>query len=94
MKKTNLSDSDAKLLGRLAAGEHTFRPGTQPRPGEDFGALVQQLQTLRDRGFVKFADSRIMRRQDGRVLGIGPCDLTAAGREALARDRRMGPRPE
>ncbi len=35
-----------------------------------------------------------MRREDGRVLGIGPCDITAAGREALARDRRMGPRPE
>jgi hypothetical protein len=94
MSSMTLSDSDAKLLGRLESGEHTFRPGTKPRPGEDFEALVQQLQSLRERGLVKFPDSRITRREDGRVLGIGPCDLTAAGREALARDRRMGPRPE
>jgi hypothetical protein len=93
MTRTNLSDSDAKLLGRLEAGEHTFRPGTHPRPGEDFEALVEQLQSLRERGLVKFPDSRVMRRSDGRVLGIGPCDLTAAGRQALARDKRMGPRP-
>ena len=93
MNKANLSDKDAKLLGRLEAGEHTFRPGTQPRPAEDFGALLQHLMSMRERGMVKFPDSRIMRREDGRVLGLGPCDLTPAGREALARDRRLGPRP-
>jgi len=94
MSNTRLSDSDAKLLGRLAAGEHTFRPGTQPRPGEDFDALVRHLHSLRERGLVKFPDSRVMRRVDGRIMAIGPCDLTAPGREALARDQRMGPRPE
>ena len=93
MPRTILSDSDFRLLSRLEAGEHTFRPGTQPRPGEDFDLLLQQLQSLRDRGLVKFPDSRIMRREDGRVLGIGPCDLTSAGREALTRDRGLGPRP-
>ena len=81
------------MLTRLEAGEHTFRPGTQPRPGEDFDWLVVHLLALRQRGLVRFPDSRIMKRQDGRPIGIGPVDLTSAGREALANDRRMGPRP-
>jgi hypothetical protein len=93
MTRKNLNEADAKLLGRLEAGEHTFRPGTQPRRGEDFDALVAHLLALRDRNFVRFPDSRIMRRTDGRYLGIGPVDLTPVGREALAQDRRLGPRP-
>jgi hypothetical protein len=56
-------------------------------------ALIDRLRSLRDRGLIRLPDSRIMRGQDGRILGAGPCDLTAAGREALERDRRLGPRP-
>jgi hypothetical protein len=55
--------------------------------------LVVLLLALRQRGFVRFPDSRIQKREDGRVLGIGPVDMTPEGREALARDRRMGQRP-
>jgi hypothetical protein len=36
---------------------------------------------------------RIMKRQLGRVLMACPCDLTQAGRAALAGDRRLGPLP-
>ena len=91
-RPANLSDEDFALLTRLEAGEHTFRPGTHPRPGESFEGLVTQLLSLRERGLVRFADSKIMTRTDGKYLGVGPVDLTAAGREALERDRRMGPR--
>jgi len=92
-KAINLSDDDVALLTRLEAGEHTFRPGTQPRPGESFEGLVAELLSLRERGLVRFTDSKIMTRTDGKYLGVGPVDLTAAGREALERDRRLGPRP-
>jgi len=87
-----LSDEDFAMLARLEAGEHTFRPGNQPRPGQDFDWLVVHLLELRQRGLVRFPDSRISKREDGRVLAIGPVDLTTEGREALERDRRLGPR--
>jgi hypothetical protein len=72
---------------------NTRRPGTHPRPGEDFDWLVVHLLSLRQRGLVRFPDSRIMKRTDGRYLGIGPVDATEAGRDALERDRQLGPRP-
>jgi hypothetical protein len=92
-KTANPSDDDVALLTRLEAGEHTFRPGNPPRPEESFERLVALLLSLRERGLVRFTDSKIMTRTDGKYLGVGPVDLTAAGREALERDRRLGPRP-
>jgi hypothetical protein len=91
-KPIKLSDEDFAMLARLEAGEHTFRPGNPPRPGEEFDWLVAHLHALRQRGLLRFPDSRIMKREDGRVLAIGPVDLTVEGREALERDRRLGPR--
>jgi hypothetical protein len=87
-----LSDADVLLLTRIEAGEHTFRPGSAPRPGESFDALIDLLRSLRDRGLIRLAEGRIMQRVDGRYLGAGPCDLTEAGRKALEEDRRLGPR--
>ena len=69
-KGVNLSDEDFALLARLEAGEHTFRPGTQPRPGESFEGLVAELLSLRERGLVRFSDSKIMTRTDGNHLGV------------------------
>ena len=91
-KPAHLTENDFALLTRLDTGEHTFRPGTQPRPGESFEGLVAELLSLRERGLVRFPDSKIMTRTDGKYLGVGPVDLTAAGREALERDRRLAPR--
>jgi hypothetical protein len=88
-----LSDGDVALLTRIEAGEHTFRPGDATRGGQSMEELVSQLRSLRDRGLIRLADSRIMITQEGRYLGAGPCDLTAEGRMALERDRRLGPRP-
>jgi hypothetical protein len=45
-----LSDADVLLLTRIEAGEHTFPPGSAPRPGESFDALIQQLRALRIAG--------------------------------------------
>jgi hypothetical protein len=86
-----LSDADVRLLSRVEAGEHTFRPGIGSSEGEDFDLLIQQLRSLRDRGLIRLPDSRIMRTQRGPLLGAGPCELTKAGRQALAQDRGLGP---
>jgi hypothetical protein len=87
-----LSDAEIALLARIEAGEHTFRPSSAARTGETIDALIDGLRSLRDRGLIRLADSRIMQNQEGRYLGAGPCDLTATGREALEQDRRLGPR--
>src|SRR5215208_4591119 len=86
-----LSDADVRLLSRIEAGEHTFRPGIGSSEGEDFDLLIQQLRSLRDRGLIRLPDTRIMRTQGGPLLGSGPCDLTESGRQALAQDRGLGP---
>jgi hypothetical protein len=44
-------------------------------------------------GYVDFPDSRISKTEEGSYLAVGPVDLTAEGRAALARDRRLGERP-
>jgi hypothetical protein len=67
-----LSDADVLLLTRIEAGEHTFRPGSAPRPGESFDALIGLLRSLRERGLIRLAESRIMQREDGRYLGRDP----------------------
>lgn len=87
-----LSDADVALLLRIEAGEHTFRPSSAAPGEEPIEALVDRLRSLRDLGFIRLSDSRIMQNQAGRYLGAGPCDLTELGREALERDRRLGPR--
>ena len=58
-KPVKLSDDDIALLTRLEAGEHTFRPGSHPRPGESFEGLVAELLSLRERGLVRFPTLRL-----------------------------------
>jgi hypothetical protein len=46
----------------------------------------------RARQWIKLPDNRISRTASGEYLVLGPCELTQTGREALDRDRRLGPR--
>jgi two-component system, chemotaxis family, chemotaxis protein CheY len=84
-----LSDEDVRLLA-LAEHGHTYRPADVQRG--DFEALVEHLRRLRERGLLRLDEGRIMRSQRGGYLMAGPCDLTEAGRQAIERDRRLGPR--
>ena len=84
-----LTDADVRVLG-LAEHGHTYRPADAA--GGDFEALVAHLRQLRERGLLRLEEGRIMRSQRGGYLMAGPCDLTEAGRQALERDRRLGPR--
>ena len=84
---------DFDLLTRLEAGESVFRPAGQTENARAlFAETVERLLKLRARGWVRFPDGRIARNEQGAYLMVGPCDLTEAGRRALADDRRLGPR--
>ena len=89
-----MDQPDFELLERIEQGGHVFKPAD--RSGESreaFQETVDQLLRLRAVGLISFPDGRIMRAEDGTCLMIGPCDLTPAAVAALARDRRLGPRP-
>jgi hypothetical protein len=84
---------DFDLLSRLETGESVFRPtGKTENAGEQFARTAERLLELRARGWVRFPDGRIARSELGVCLMVGRCDLTEAGRRALAGDRRLGPR--
>jgi hypothetical protein len=89
-----VNDVEYELLAWLEGGHTIFRPveGTASAKLE-FQDTVARLLELRERGLVQFADGRIGRTEAGEYLMVGPCDLTPAGRSALERDRRLGPRP-
>ena len=48
--------------------------------------------SLLSQGWIRLPDGRITRDRGGKVLLVGPCDLTEAGRQALEQDRSLGPR--
>jgi len=84
-----LSNADVRLLA-LAEHGYTFRPADAAEGV--FDLLIEHLRQLRERGLVRLDEGRVMKSQRGGYLMAGPCDLTDAGREALERDRRLGPR--
>jgi hypothetical protein len=86
-----LSDAEVRILSRLAAGEHTFRPSSSPDHAA-FDVMVEQLKVLASRGLIRLPENRISRRESGAYMMVGPCDLTAKGKEALERDLALGPR--
>ena len=84
---------DFDILSRLEAGESVFRPSARTEDArEQFAITVERLLKLRERGWARFPDGRIAQNEKGTYLMVGPCDLTEAGRRAIADDRRLGPR--
>lgn len=79
-------------LVALKPARQSSVPSSPMQAGDTIELLMGRLITLRDRGLIALADSRIQRSQDGRILGAGPCNLTPAGRQALEQDRRLRPR--
>jgi hypothetical protein len=89
-----MTQAEYELLTRIEQGTTTFRPG-ELGPGIDgaFTRTFELLLALRQHGWIRLPDGRITRDVGGRVMLAGPCDLTEAGRQALERDRSLGPRP-
>lgn len=89
-----MDDLEHDLLSYLGTGRSVFRPtDTSKEAQRAFEETVGLLLRLRRAGYIDFPDSRISKTEQGTYLTIGPVDLTAQGRAALARDRRLGERP-
>jgi hypothetical protein len=88
-----MTQAQYELLTKIEQGTNVFRP--DPGPGVDhaFTTLLERLIELRVQGWIRLPEGRIMRDRGGRVLLVGPLDLTEAGRRVLEQDRRLGPRP-
>ena len=83
-----MDQGDAEILERIDAGQRVFRPGGDERARPGFEALVAHLRDLRDRGLIDMPERSVAHAADedaGAYLFAGPCFITEAGREALAR---------
>ena len=89
-----MTQTEYDLLLRLETGPAVLRPTESgPEGREAFQATVLLLLELRAQGWVRIPDGRIARDAEDKAMLAGPCDLTEAGRRALADNRRLGPRP-
>ena len=89
-----MDDLEHDLLSYLETGRSVFTPSDASHEAQNaFAETVGLLLRLRRVGYVDFPDSRISKTQQGVYLAVGPVNLTAEGRAALGRDRRLGQRP-
>lgn len=88
-----MTQDEYDLLDRIDRGESVFRPDDSgPGARTAFAVTVRALLALRADGWVEFPDARISRDAQGWPLQAGPCDVTEAGRRALAENRGLGSR--
>jgi hypothetical protein len=89
-----MTQDEYELLTKIEQGTSVFRPD-ELGPGIEgpFTRMLERLRALRNQGWIRLPEGRITRDRAGRVLLVGPCDLTEAGRRALEQDRSLGPRP-
>lgn len=79
----DLQPDEIDLLHAISAGQSVFR--ARERDSEPMWLrTLNRLALLRDLGLIEFRES-VRSTGDGMPLLIGPCQLTARGREALAR---------
>jgi hypothetical protein len=89
-----MDDLEYDALSFLETGRSVFQPRDASREAQQaFAETIGLLLRLRRAGYVEFSDSRISKTRGGAYLAVGPVNLTAAGRAALIRDRRLGVRP-
>jgi hypothetical protein len=88
-----VTQAEYDVLAAIEEGTSVFRP-QDVGPGIEaaFERTFEVLLALRSQGWIRLPDGRIARDRAGRVMLAGPCDLTDAGRRALAQERQLGPR--
>jgi hypothetical protein len=80
-----LDAEDLEMLKLIAAGTTYFRP-VQDEPSDSPRWLrqVERLRGLRGQGLIRMPEPEEQPDQPGYAAGVGPCELTAKGRDALA----------
>lgn len=77
---------DIELLKLIADGSTNFRPvQDEPSDSPRWVRQVERLQRLRGEGLIRMPEPARDRDQPGYPAGVGPCELTAEGRDALGR---------
>jgi hypothetical protein len=87
-----MDQGDAEVLERIERGERTSRPGAPTESARrSFETLVGHLRELRERELIDLPERHVAQIEDTQAdayLLAGPCQLTEAGRAALAEFRR------
>jgi hypothetical protein len=77
---------DFDLLQRIAGGEKTFSPPTDPAQQPEFDRAVARLVRLAERGLIRMpAPKKAFMTAGAGYIIAGPCELTADGYDQLDR---------
>ena len=75
---------DVELLKQVAGGTTHFRPvQDEPSDSPRWEQQVERLRRLEREGLIRMPDPERDADQPGYPAGVGPCELTAEGQEAL-----------
>jgi hypothetical protein len=81
-----LDAEDMELLKLIAGGANSFRPvQDEPSDSPRWAKQVTRLERLRREGLIRMPDPERDARKPGYASAVGPCELTAEGRDALHR---------
>ena len=80
---------DLELLKLIAGGARYFRPvQDEPSDSPRWTDQVERLRRLRGEGLIRMPEPERDDDKPGYPAGVGPCELTAEGRDAV--DQRNG----
>jgi hypothetical protein len=79
-----MDPKDVELLNQMAAGNTYFRPmQDEPSDSPRWLRQLEQLGRLRSQGLIRMPEPEKFENQPGYPGGVGPCELTADGRDVL-----------
>jgi hypothetical protein len=80
---------DRELLKLIGEGTTDFRPvQDEPSDSPRWADQVDRLRRLRSAGLIRMPEPTRDDDQPGYPAGVGPCELTAEGRDALRKVHR------
>jgi hypothetical protein len=89
MRPQTIDPKDVELLEQIASGATHFRPvQDEPSDSPTWVQRVDRLRSLRSRGLIRMPEPEEFDLQAGYPAGVGPCELTADGRDVLGKFRK------
>jgi len=86
MVPRTMDAEDLQLLKLIAGGANSFRPvQDEPSDSPRWAKQVERLQRLDREGLIRMPEPERDANKPGYPAAVGPCELTAEGREALGR---------